>query len=229
MKNKLLVITIASVFTLGSQAGFFDSTHNWNNPMSAVMDTINEVTTEAKASVTDTVNAVKDAAEDAVDSTIVTDAVNAVKDAAEDAVDSAIVTDAVNAVKDAVNSVADTVDLASLRGTHVLDDLSIAPDKIKWIKKNVEFERNYDDQPPLIPHKTAGMTINLKKNKCLTCHSDENYKEEDAPKMSSTHFFTRDNARLPEMSPRRYFCLQCHVPQAKLDPLVDSNFVNLDE
>ncbi|MBC8493882.1 MAG: nitrate reductase cytochrome c-type subunit [Candidatus Thioglobus sp.] len=200
MKNKLLAITVASVFTLGSQAGFFDSKHNWNNPISAAMDTVNEVSTKAKTIVTDTVDAVKDVAEEVVGS-----------------------------VTDAANSAVDTVDVASLRGTHVLDDLSIAPQKIKWIKKNVEFERSYDDQPPLIPHKTAGMTINLKKNKCLSCHSDENYKEEESPKMSSTHFFTRDDKRLPEMSPRRYFCLQCHVPQAKLDPLVESDFINLDE
>ncbi len=31
MKTKLLAIAIASVFTLGAQAGFFGSDHNWNN------------------------------------------------------------------------------------------------------------------------------------------------------------------------------------------------------
>jgi len=200
MKTKILALTIASVFTLGSQANFFGSGHNWNNPFSTVIENIKEVAEEVKEVATDTVDSVKDATEVVVDT-----------------------------VTDVASSAADVVDVASLRGTHVLDDLSIAPDKIKWIKKNIEFERNYDDQPPLIPHKTDGMTINLKKNKCLSCHSDENYKEEDSPKMSSTHFFTRDETRLPEMSPRRYFCLQCHVPQAKLDPLVDSDFVNLDD
>ncbi len=200
MKTKILALAIASVFTLGSQANFFGGDHNWNNPMSAAMESVKDAVEEVRDVVTDTVDSVKDVAESAA-----------------------------NTVSDAVNSAADVVDVASLRGTHVLDDLSIAPDKIKWIKKNVEFDRSYDDQPPLIPHKTAGMTINLKKNKCLSCHSDENYKEEESPKMSSTHFFTRDDKRLPEMSSRRYFCLQCHVPQAKLDPLVESDFVNLDE
>ncbi|ALE51967.1 hypothetical protein SP60_01110 [Candidatus Thioglobus autotrophicus] len=35
MKTKLLAIAIASVFTLGAQAGFFGSDHNWNNGSSA--------------------------------------------------------------------------------------------------------------------------------------------------------------------------------------------------
>jgi nitrate reductase (cytochrome), electron transfer subunit len=199
MKTKILAMVIAAFFTLGVQANFFDSGHNWNNPFSTMMDSVKEVVEEVKEVATDTVGAVKDVAESTVDK-----------------------------VSDAVSSAADVVDVASLRGTHVLDDLSIAPENFKWIEKNVEFERNYDDQPPLIPHKTAGMIINLKQNKCLSCHSDENYKEEGSPKMSSTHFFTRDDERLPEMSSRRYFCLQCHVPQAKLDPLVESDFVNLD-
>jgi len=200
MKTKILALAIASVFALNSQANFFGYGHNWNNPMSVIMDSVKEVAEDVKAAATDTVDTAKEVTESAVDT-----------------------------VTNAVESVADVIDVASLRGTHVLDDLSIAPEKIKWIKKNVEFERSYDDQPPLIPHKTAGMIINLKKNKCLSCHSDENYKEEESPKMSSTHFFTRDEARLPEMSPRRYFCLQCHVPQAELGPLVDSDFVNLDD
>ena len=35
MKTKLLAITIASVFTLGVQAAYFGSDHNWNNGSSA--------------------------------------------------------------------------------------------------------------------------------------------------------------------------------------------------
>ncbi len=162
MKNKILAITIVSVFALGSQAGFFGSDHNWNNTSAPKVD-------------------------------------------------------------------AAPVEVGSLRGTHSVGGLSIAPTKFKWIKKNVEFDRNFDDQPPVIPHKTESMTVNLKKNKCLDCHSDENYKEEESPKMSSTHFFTRDDKRLSEMSPRRYFCLQCHVPQADKEALIGNTFVNLDE
>jgi cytochrome c-type protein NapB len=183
MKTKLLTLTVASVFTLGSQAFFFDSNYNWNNLFST-KDSVKEV----KINTTKTTSAI-----------------------------------------DMVREDADSVDVASLRGTHVLDSISIAPEKFKWIKKNVEFERSFDDQPPLIPHKTAGAKISFTKNSCLDCHSDENYKEQEADKMSSTHFFTRDNVRLKKMSPRRYFCLQCHVPQADVDALVDNDFINLDE
>ena len=35
MKNKLIVLTIASMLTLGSQAAFFGSGHNWNNGSAA--------------------------------------------------------------------------------------------------------------------------------------------------------------------------------------------------
>jgi cytochrome c-type protein NapB len=122
----------------------------------------------------------------------------------------------------------DPVEVASLRGAYALDNLSLAPTKNKWIKDG-EFELNFDHQPPLIPHKTRGMKINMTFNQCLGCHSDENYKEEEAHKMSSTHFFTREDVRLKELSPRRYFCLQCHVPQVDREALIGSDYSNADE
>ncbi|WP_175463882.1 nitrate reductase cytochrome c-type subunit, partial [Vibrio cholerae] len=30
------------------------------------------------------------------------------------------------------------------------------------------------------------------------------------------------------VSPRRYFCLQCHVPQADAKPLVENDFERVD-
>jgi cytochrome c-type protein NapB len=38
----------------------------------------------------------------------------------------------------------------------------------------------------------------------------------------------REGNFLAELSPRRYFCLQCHVPQAELKPLVGNRFVDVD-
>ena len=46
----------------------------------------------------------------------------------------------------------------------------------------------------------------------------------EGPKISPTHFETRDGMTLGEVSPRRYFCLQCHVPQADAKPLVNNTF-----
>ena len=45
-----------------------------------------------------------------------------------------------------------------------------------------------------------------------------------ATKISPTHFETRDGMTLSDVSPRRYFCLQCHVPQVNASPLVDNTF-----
>ncbi|MEF1340261.1 nitrate reductase cytochrome c-type subunit, partial [Vibrio rotiferianus] len=38
----------------------------------------------------------------------------------------------------------------------------------------------------------------------------------------------REDAVLADMSPRRYFCLQCHVPQANAKPLVENKFKSVD-
>ncbi len=40
-----------------------------------------------------------------------------------------------------------------------------------------------------------------------------------ATKVSVTHYMNREDAVLADVSPR-YFCLQCHVPQANAKPLV---------
>ena len=137
-------------------------------------------------------------------------------------------TDAKNAVSDAVDSVTESIDLGSLRGTHALDDFSLVPPVGKWLK-DIDFDRNFSDQPPLIPHKAAGMKITLKKNQCLACHSNENWREEDAVKMTASHFMNRSGKRLKTGSPRRYFCTQCHVPQVDNKALIGSDYVNTDD
>ena len=42
--------------------------------------------------------------------------------------------------------------------------------------------------------------------------------------MSLTHFVDREGQRLGQVSTRRYFCLQCHVPQEAAKPLVGNSF-----
>ena len=84
--------------------------------------------------------------------------------------------------------------------------------------------RDYVQQPPLIPHDITGYQINIKFNKCLTCHSWANYKEANATKISQTHFEDRDSNVLANVSARRYFCTQCHVSQVEARPLVENTF-----
>ena len=45
-----------------------------------------------------------------------------------------------------------------------------------------------------------------------------------APRISPTHFMDSDGKVGAEVAPRRYFCLQCHVPQADTAPIVGNTF-----
>jgi len=84
--------------------------------------------------------------------------------------------------------------------------------------------RDYVQQPPLIPHKVEGYEVTKNFNKCMDCHAWSRYQEFKATKVSLTHFKDRDGGELSNISPRRYFCLQCHVAQTDAKPLVDNTF-----
>lgn len=114
--------------------------------------------------------------------------------------------------------------LNSLRGNNPLDEADKSPGIQKVQNDREPIERDYVQQPPLVPHKIQGYKINIKFNKCLTCHSWSNYKEAGATKISQTHFSDRANNVLANIAPRRYFCTQCHVPQVNSKPLVENTF-----
>ncbi|MGI9305937.1 MAG: nitrate reductase cytochrome c-type subunit [Gammaproteobacteria bacterium] len=84
--------------------------------------------------------------------------------------------------------------------------------------------RNYPEQPPVIPHGIRGYQVDLRFNKCLECHSRQNAPAAGAPMASVTHFMDADFQVLTEVSPRRYFCTQCHVPQTRAVPPVPNTF-----
>ena len=88
--------------------------------------------------------------------------------------------------------------------------------------------RNYPDQPPLIPHKIDNYQIDLNVNKCLSCHSRTAVGDSQAPMISVTHFMDRDGQTLATVSPRRYFCTQCHVVQHDAEPPVVNGFLDVD-
>ena len=112
----------------------------------------------------------------------------------------------------------------SLRGGNPLDEAAREPAKLKIQDDREPITRDYVQQPPLIPHKIKGYKINVKFNKCLTCHSWANYKEAGATKISQTHFSDREENVLANIAARRYFCTQCHVPQVDAPPLVENTF-----
>lgn len=84
--------------------------------------------------------------------------------------------------------------------------------------------RNYEQQPPLIPHSIKGYNITQNFNKCMDCHAWNRVKETKATKVSATHFRTREGTELANISPRRYFCMQCHIPQTDAKPLVENTY-----
>lgn len=89
--------------------------------------------------------------------------------------------------------------------------------------------RNYPEQPPVVPHSIRGYQINGNFNRCLTCHSRSATALTGAPMISVTHFLDRDSQVLAAVAPRRYFCLQCHVPQQEITPIKPNTFKGIDE
>jgi len=118
----------------------------------------------------------------------------------------------------------------------VLDALRTSPvneetqaPRMQPMRNTAEREvRNYPEQPPLIPHAIEGYQVDLNGNKCLSCHARARTGESQAPMLSITHFMDREGQFLASVSPRRFFCTQCHVPQHEVKPPVENEFVDID-
>ncbi|NPA27998.1 MAG: nitrate reductase cytochrome c-type subunit [Epsilonproteobacteria bacterium] len=116
-----------------------------------------------------------------------------------------------------------------------------------------KFERSYVNAPPLIPHSIEGLVpITKNNNQCLTCHMPDVAKSMGATPIPPSHFvdfrpdtkLSKDGKiikdgkevkntaditiakfkKLKKLSPARFNCTQCHVPQANVKPLVQNNF-----
>lgn len=116
---------------------------------------------------------------------------------------------------------------ATLRGADIATQPA-APAMPRVENKDLKRVRNYPEQPPTIPHKIRGYQVDLNTNRCLTCHSRVAVEQSQAPMVSVTHFMDRDGQVRAAVSPRRYFCLQCHVPQTDARPLVGNSFKDVD-
>jgi cytochrome c-type protein NapB len=113
--------------------------------------------------------------------------------------------------------------LVSERGDVAIDQTSkvemFRPEKDKDI-----IPRDFQKQPPLIPHSIKGYIITQNFNKCMDCHSKERADETGATKVAKSHYLDRDDKKSSNISPRRYFCHQCHVPQFDAKPLVQNTY-----
>jgi cytochrome c-type protein NapB len=123
--------------------------------------------------------------------------------------------------KETVNSV------ATLRDSTPINEQK-EPNRIpKVVNKDIKQGRNYPMQPPVIPHTTRSYEVNINNNKCMYCHSRHRTEKSQAPMVSVTHYMDRDGNFLAEISPRRYFCNQCHVTQVDAKPLVENTFTDM--
>lgn len=122
-----------------------------------------------------------------------------------------------------ITSQATAQTVKSVRGV----DVSAAeppPGEFRLLPDGPPIPRDYVQQPPMVPHKTEGYEVSLNFNKCMDCHSWSRHRTEGATKVSLTHFRDRDGGELSNISPRRYFCMQCHVPMTDARPLVENHF-----
>jgi nitrate reductase (cytochrome), electron transfer subunit len=117
---------------------------------------------------------------------------------------------------------------SGLRGPAPLDDEGPAPPMMPTRNTAEREPRNYPEQPPVIPHSIDGYQIDINGNKCLSCHARARTGESQAPMVSITHFMDRDGQFLASVSPRRFFCTECHVPQSVVTPPVSNDFTDID-
>lgn len=114
----------------------------------------------------------------------------------------------------------------SLGGENSFEQSNAPPESDKQSVAMGGFGRAYRQQPPLIPHKIDGYQITSTNNACMNCHDWPGHIEAKAPKVSETHYVDRQGVRLDKIAGTRYFCQQCHVPQADAKPLVGNVFQN---
>ena len=88
--------------------------------------------------------------------------------------------------------------------------------------------RNFEMQPPTIPHAIDNYQLTVNTNRCMLCHTGSNAERFQAPPVSSAHYLTRDGKVLEQISARRYFCVQCHVVQTDAPLLVENGFRGLE-
>ncbi|MDR1461892.1 MAG: nitrate reductase cytochrome c-type subunit [Azoarcus sp.] len=118
----------------------------------------------------------------------------------------------------------DSGGLVTLRGAPIQTSTANSGEALKKAVETTPLERDFTQQPPLVSHAVDDYPITKNFNKCMDCHSWDNYRKEKATKVSQTHFQSADGQELANISPRRYFCLQCHVPQVDAKPLIANTY-----
>ena len=116
-----------------------------------------------------------------------------------------------------------------LRGATPFEESGKTPPLVNAENNDRKRVRSYAMQPPTIPHKTDNYQVDRFVNKCMTCHALTRAVETQATPISITHYQDRDGNYLADVSPRRYFCEQCHVVQMQTEPVVKNRFRDVDQ
>jgi cytochrome c-type protein NapB len=112
----------------------------------------------------------------------------------------------------------------AMRGPTPITATTEPPRLGNQVNDDRRLERNYNAQPPVIPHRIDGYQVDKNFNKCLDCHAREKTAFSQAIPVSETHYIDRNGKVLGNISTRRYFCKQCHVAQEAVAPLVGNSF-----
>lgn len=118
--------------------------------------------------------------------------------------------------------------LDALRRGVPVDQEGHPPPLARVENTDLKRARAYPMQPPTIPHAIDGYQVDTNSNRCMLCHARANAATFQAPPVSVTHYMDRDDQFLAAISPRRYFCNQCHVVQTDAPTLVASGFRDVD-
>jgi cytochrome c-type protein NapB len=111
-----------------------------------------------------------------------------------------------------------------LRGDTPITGTTHPPRLGNWLNDDRRVTRNWDRQPPIVPHRVDAYQIDKNFNKCLDCHAREKSPFTQAIPVSETHYVDREGKVLDRISTRRYFCMQCHVAQEPTEPPVGNTF-----
>lgn len=124
---------------------------------------------------------------------------------------------------------AEDVQVAGMRDSIPLNEEASPPAVAKVENKDLKRMRDYPQQPPTIPHNISKYQIDKNFNKCMDCHARDKASEVQATPVGVSHYQNRDGEYLGGMSPRRYFCTQCHVTQVESKPLVENVFIDVND
>jgi cytochrome c-type protein NapB len=116
----------------------------------------------------------------------------------------------------------------AMRGPVPLDEEPRPPPLANQENKDIRRNRAFAMQPPTIPHRIDGYQVDRNANRCVACHARTRIEETKAIPTPATHYLDRDGTARGDISPRRYFCTQCHVPQDEVKPLVDNSYQDFE-